>query len=115
MSEAAPPPANTRPASIRACRRRACDGPLLWIKENLFGSVANTLLTALSIWLLWVTIPPLLHWAFIDAAFTGESRKDCRAVASGACWAFIQNRFELFVYGFYPRPERWRVNLSRCC
>ncbi len=86
-------------------------GPLLWIKENLFGSVANTLLTALSIWLLWVTIPPLLHWAFIDAAFTGESRKDCRAVASGACWAFIQNRFELFVYGFYPRPERWRVNL----
>jgi general L-amino acid transport system permease protein len=87
-------------------------GPVLWIKENLLGSVTNTLLTALSIWLLWVTIPPLVNWAFIDAAFTGESRKDCQAVASGACWAFIQNRFELFVYGFYPKAERWRVDLS---
>ncbi|OHC71893.1 MAG: amino acid ABC transporter permease [Rhodospirillales bacterium RIFCSPLOWO2_01_FULL_65_14] len=87
-------------------------GPLLWIKENLFGSVTNTVLTALSIWLLWVTIPPLLHWGIIDAAFTGESRKDCQAQASGACWAFIQNRFELFVYGFYPEAERWRVNMA---
>ena len=87
-------------------------GPLLWIKENLFGSVTNTVLTALSIWLLWVTIPPLLHWGIIDAAFTGESRKDCQAQASGACWAFIQNRFELFVYGFYPKAERWRVNMA---
>ena len=34
------------------------------------------------------------------------------AGASGACWAFIGHRFELFVYGFYPADERWRVNLS---
>ena len=87
-------------------------GALLWIKENLFGSVTNAVLTILAAWLLWVTIPPLLQWAFLDAAFTGESRKDCQAQSPGACWAFIQNRFELFVYGFYPAAERWRPNLA---
>ena len=58
------------------------------------------------------TVPPFLDWAVFDAAFTGSSRKDCEAEASGACWAFIQERFPLFVYGFYPVDERWRPNLS---
>ena len=29
----------------------------------------------------------------------------------GACWPFIQAKFSQFIYGFYPEPERWRVNL----
>ena len=32
--------------------------------------------------------------------------------ALGACWAFIENRFSLFTYGFYPKHLQWRVNLS---
>jgi general L-amino acid transport system permease protein len=87
-------------------------GPALWIRENLFSSATNVFLTAVSVYILWLVIPPLVEWAFFDAAFTGESRKDCRAQAPGACWAFIQSRLELFIYGFYPKPERWRVNLS---
>ena len=87
-------------------------GPLLWIKDNLFGSATNVVLTFLAAYFLWLSIPPFLEWAFFDAAFTGESRKACKAQAPGACWAFIQNRFELFVYGFYPKAERWRVDLS---
>ncbi len=87
-------------------------GPLLWIKDNLLGSPTNVILTVLSAYFLWITIPPLVDWAFFDAAFTGESRKACKAQAPGACWAFIQSRIELFVYGFYPKAERWRVDLS---
>ena len=30
----------------------------------------------------------------------------------GACWPFIQAKFSQFIYGFYPEPERWRVNLT---
>jgi len=30
----------------------------------------------------------------------------------GACWAIIYVRFYQFMYGFYPREEVWRVNLS---
>jgi len=87
-------------------------GPLGWIKENLFGSATNTVLTLLTLYLLYLILPPLLDWFFIDAAYEGASRKDCRAIAPGACWAFIGTRLQLFIYGFYPEPERWRVDLT---
>jgi general L-amino acid transport system permease protein len=87
-------------------------GPVHWIKTNLFGSVTNTLLTLLTIYLLYKIIPAMVHWMFIDAAYTGSSRKDCEAQAGGACWAFIGSRLQLFIYGFYPEAERWRVNLT---
>ena len=87
-------------------------GPIHWIRVNLFGSVTDTALTLLAVYFLYSAITFLVGWMFVDAAFTGESRKDCRAVADGACWAFIGNRFSLFIYGFYPEPERWRVDLT---
>ncbi len=31
---------------------------------------------------------------------------------AGACWAFIQSRLSLFIDGFDPEAERWRVNLA---
>jgi general L-amino acid transport system permease protein len=30
----------------------------------------------------------------------------------GACWPYVQAKFSQFIYGFYPEPERWRVNLT---
>ena len=88
------------------------EGPIFWVQKNLLSSPINILLTLLGVVFILVTVPAFLNWALFDAAFTGESRKDCEAVADGACWAFIQERFHLFVYGFYPVDERWRVNLS---
>ena len=88
-------------------------GPVHWVKVNLFGSLTNTVLTLLVAYLLYTIIPQLADWMFFNAAFEGESRKACRAVApDGACWAFIGNRLPLFIYGFYPVEERWRVDLS---
>ena len=87
-------------------------GPIFWVQKNLLSSPLNILLTALGLAFISFAVPPFLDWAVFDAAFTGSSRKDCEAVASGACWAFIQERFPLFVYGFYPEPERWRVDLA---
>lgn len=87
-------------------------GPIAWIRENLLSSPANIIMTVLSAWFLYVVIPPTVEWMFLDAAFTGESRDECRAKAGGACWAFISERFNLFTYGFYPHESRWRVDLS---
>jgi general L-amino acid transport system permease protein len=87
-------------------------GPVFWVHRNLLSSPLNILLTVFGVSFIVFTVPPLLDWALFDAAFTGDSRKGCEAVADGACWAFIQERFHLFVYGFYPEPERWRVNLT---
>ena len=29
----------------------------------------------------------------------------------GACWPFVWDRFAYFVYGSYPIPDRWRVDI----
>ena len=29
----------------------------------------------------------------------------------GACWAFVRDRLSYFIYGSYPIPQRWRVDL----
>ena len=87
-------------------------GPVAWVRENLLSSPTNVVMTILAIWFLYIIIPPSFNWAFFDAAYTGEDRNACRAVADGACWAFIGERFKLFTYGFYPEEHRWRVNLS---
>jgi general L-amino acid transport system permease protein len=83
-------------------------GPVDWLQRNLFSSTLNTLLTLLAGYLLYLTIPPLVQWAFIDANWTGESKADC--TGNGACWVFVSVRLNQFIYGFYPDAEQWRVN-----
>ncbi len=87
-------------------------GTIAWLRNNLFSSYTNIAMTLLMAYILYLTLPAMINWLFIDAAYTGTSRLECREIAAGACWAFIGHRFELFVYGFYPEMERWRVNLS---
>ena len=85
-------------------------GVLAWLKQNLFSTWYDTLLTLLCLWLLWQLVPPLLQWALFNADFSGVSREDC--TSGGACWVFIKARFWQFMYGFYPVDQRWRVNLA---
>jgi len=91
-----PPPANTV-------------GPVRWVRENLFSSPLNGLLTVTALYLLWLLIPPLVDWALLSADFTGSTWDDC--TSDGACWVFIGARLEFFIYGHYPPPERWRVDI----
>jgi len=81
-----------------------------WIRTNLFSGLLNTLLTLFSILLLYWIAPPLLDWAFFSADFTGQTGKEC--TAEGACWAWLDQRIDQFLYGFYPQESYWRVNLS---
>ncbi len=85
-------------------------GALRWLRENLFSSPLNTVLTLLCLWLLWETVPPILNWAIFDATIEGRTREAC--VGGGACWTFVKVRFPQFIYGFYPPAERWRINLA---
>ena len=87
-------------------------GLMLWLRENLFSSPTNIVLSLLAIYFLYKVLPGVLDWTLFDAAFTGNDRNECRAKAGGACWAFIGERLRLFTYGFYPQPERWRVDIT---
>lgn len=84
-------------------------GVVRWLRTNLFSTPANSLLTLVALYLLYTGIPPLIQWAFIDADWVGTSRNDC--TSGGACWVFVGNRLNQFIYGFYPDAEQWRVNL----
>lgn len=85
-------------------------GVIGWLRANLFSNWFNTLLTLLAIYLVWLIVPPLLQWAVFQADWTGTTRADC--TSEGACWVFIKQRFDQFMYGFYPEELRWRVDLT---
>jgi general L-amino acid transport system permease protein len=89
-------------------------GPIAWVRENLFSGPFNTVLTLVVLYLLYVIIPPVVNFMFVNAVWTGTDRDACRAETAGhpvgACWAFVIDKINYFVYGSYPGPERWRVD-----
>lgn len=101
MAEPLPPPGNTT-------------GVVAWMRANLFSSIGNTILTFLGIALIIWTVIPAYGFLIGNAVFTdpeGLRGEACRFEGVGACWIFIQARFNFFIYGFYPSDEIWRINL----
>ena len=86
-------------------------GVIPWMRANLFSSVGNTILTIVGVAIaLWVLIP-LIQWTLTNATWDAPNREACAANTAGACWAFVKANFGQFIYGRYPDPERWRVNV----
>ncbi len=90
-------------------------GIIGWLRTNLFSNIPNSLLTICGLAILYISIPPIIRWAILDATWLGDSRAVCDEAAAagqnGACWSFIKVRMGVFIYGFYPEVERWRINL----
>jgi general L-amino acid transport system permease protein len=86
-----------------------------WILEHLLSSKLNIALTLLSLLVIWWIVPPLLNFLIFDATWVGSDRTACIATPdrprAGACWAFVFERINFFVYGFYPAAQRWRVDV----
>jgi general L-amino acid transport system permease protein len=87
-----------------------------FLRTRLFNSPTNIMLTLVSALLLWFVLVPALRFLLVDAVWTGADRNACLAENAGhpvgACWPFVQAKFSQLIYGFYPEPERWRVNLT---
>lgn len=81
-----------------------------WARENLFGSVPNTVMTLLALALLWEVVPPFLSWALVHAQWGGDGAA-CRQ-AEGACWALVGERHRLMLFGVYPYDQHWRPLLA---
>lgn len=95
---------------------RRTTGVAGWVHKNLLSSPLNIALTIIGVYFLYLVVPPSVEWALLKSIWTAESRTECWAKMEvpeeAACWAFIKGRLNLFIYGFYPAAERWRVNLS---
>ena len=85
--------------------------PPLWtrIRETYFDGPLNIGITLAVVLLFMLVVPPFFRWAVLDAVFTGTP--DLCEQATGACWLPVADRAQLFVYGFFPEGQTWRVNL----
>ena len=58
-------------------------GAVHWIRVNLFSSWFNTLLTILVAYFIYVVVPPLIQFAFVDSVWSGVNREACSTLAQG--------------------------------
>lgn len=84
-------------------------GFIAWIKENLFSSIINSVITLAVIAFLASVIPGIIDWAFLSATWSGADQSACNK--EGACWVFINAWSQQLFYGSYTDGELWRVNL----
>lgn len=80
--------------------------PVRRARSKPSSMLALVVLAALAVWV----GPAMLRWAFIDAVFPWNEGATCDGRA--ACWLFVGERLPQFIYGFYPPPERWRLDLG---
>jgi general L-amino acid transport system permease protein len=94
-------------------------GAVKWLRENLFSSLGNSVLTILGLLVLFWIAQAALPW-LLNGVWQANSLTECRSIiaasagegASGACWAMIAQRWNQFMFGFYPKADYWRPILS---
>ncbi|MDH5355502.1 MAG: amino acid ABC transporter permease [Gammaproteobacteria bacterium] len=84
-----------------------------WMSKNLFSSVFNSILTIVTLYVIYITVKDLWVWGIGDAVWIAETRRECFTISiDGACWAGVIAWFDNIFYGRYPREELWRINLG---
>jgi general L-amino acid transport system permease protein len=82
-----------------------------WLHENLFSSWFNGLLTLVVIYVLYQLVTGVWPW-FANSVWTAKSLQECREINTGACFAVIRERWNQFLFGFYPADQYWRPVLT---
>ncbi len=94
-------------------------GPIAWARENLFSGWFNSILTLLSLGAVWWLVGHIWPW-FARSVWNAGSLVECREIiqatwgpdATGACFAVINERWQQFLFGFYPPDLYWRPVLT---
>lgn len=69
--------------------------PGRWLRKNLFNTWYNSILSVISLWLIYWVISNLISWAYFQAQ-----------------WEVIDANFRLFFVGRYPLKALWRAWLT---
>jgi general L-amino acid transport system permease protein len=80
------------------------------LRERLFATPLDAAITLVCLAIIVRISVPLVEWAVLNATWNGTSREACKG--DGACWVFVCARFGQFMYGQYPVPLRWRVDVA---
>ncbi len=89
-------------------------GVIGWMRKNLFGGPIDTVLTVAGAVLIYYILAFFIDYGLIKAVWSVETYRECLDITKGegACWAGISVWFNSLMYGRYPDPEQWRVNLG---
>ncbi|SER48596.1 amino acid ABC transporter permease [Rhizobium sp. NFR03] len=88
-----------------------------WLRKNMFATPTDSALSLIAIIAVLYYLPGAIDWLFLSAVWTGADRSVCTTAAqggiqpdgwTGACWAYVNDRFVQFMFGSYPRDQLWR-------
>lgn len=87
--------------------------PVGALRRKFFGTPFDVVVSGLVLFLLGWAGWSVLDWAVVHATWTSPdgSSEVCRDHA-GACWAVIDVRWRLIVFGLFPFEEQWRSTIA---
>ncbi|MEE9314014.1 MAG: ABC transporter permease subunit [Rhizobiaceae bacterium] len=91
-------------------------GPIAWMKQNFFSSITDTILTLVSVYVIYSILALLFPWLVTNSVWGAGSLTECREIAGhgveGACFSVVVSRFNQLLFGFYPADQYWRPILT---
>ena len=89
-------------------------GIIKWLRENLFSSWFNSLLTILSLYFIFILLKDFIPWVY-GAHWTTGSIRECYDINPDvACFSVLTARWKQLLFGLYPAEEYWRPILTFC-
>ncbi|MFG6561727.1 MULTISPECIES: amino acid ABC transporter permease [unclassified Sulfitobacter] len=90
-------------------------GPLKWVKDNLFPTWANAILTIVALYFLYLLLSGSLPW-LLNGVWSASSLSECREIldgTTGACFSVLSERWHQLLFGFkYPSDQYWRPTVA---
>jgi general L-amino acid transport system permease protein len=90
-------------------------GIVKWMRENLFSSVTNSILTLAALYAIYSILSGSMPW-ILGGIWQAPSLQACREILAGdsaGCFAVLTERWHQLVFGFkYPQDAYWRPTLA---
>ena len=90
-------------------------GIVKWMRENLFSSVTNSILTLAALYAVYSILSGSMPW-ILGGIWQAPSLQACREILAGdsaGCFAVLTERWHQLIFGFkYPQEAYWRPTLA---
>ena len=90
-------------------------GIVKWMRENLFSSVTNSILTFAALYAIYLILSGSMPW-ILGGIWQAPSLQACREILAGdsaGCFAVLTERWHQLIFGFkYPQEAYWRPTLA---
>jgi general L-amino acid transport system permease protein len=79
-----------------------------WARQNLFNSPSNAAITLVIGYLLLRLLRGWWSWLVTYGTWHPADIRKC-IDGGGACWAFLQDKWRLILFGVFPYDQQWRA------